>query len=116
MGVKRWLGLVFIGLLLLALGVAHVLRQLTATVDLPDPWEGIVNAITLQFLPFALRGFLAGALGAGLVVVGMWRLVHAVTEPLRATGAGEDQPLVEVIYQKRFLAKGPKVVAIGGGT
>jgi uncharacterized cofD-like protein len=36
-----------------------------------------------------------------------------VTEPFRVA---EDQPLVEVIYQKRFLARGPKVVAIGGGT
>ena len=27
-----------------------------------------------------------------------------------------DQPMVEVIYQKRFLARGPRVVAIGGGT
>jgi uncharacterized cofD-like protein len=27
-----------------------------------------------------------------------------------------DQPLVEVIYQKRFLARGPKIVVIGGGT
>ena len=26
-----------------------------------------------------------------------------------------DQPLVEVIYQKRFLARGPRIVAIGGG-
>src|SRR5438874_719271 len=116
MGVKRWLGLVFIGLLLLALGVAHVLRQVTATVDLGNPWQGIVDTVTLQFLPFVLRGLIAGVLGGGLVVVGMWRLILAVTSPLRATGAGEDQPLVEVIYQKRFLARGPKVVAIGGGT
>ena len=27
-----------------------------------------------------------------------------------------EQPMVEVIYQKRFLARGPRVVAIGGGT
>jgi uncharacterized cofD-like protein len=27
-----------------------------------------------------------------------------------------DQPLVEVIYQKRFLARGPRIVAVGGGT
>ena len=27
-----------------------------------------------------------------------------------------DQPMVEVIYQKRFLARGPRIVAIGGGT
>jgi uncharacterized cofD-like protein len=60
---------------------------------------------------------LAAAVGGGLVVVGMWRLIRAVTEPLLpASRPGEDQPLVEVIYQKRFLARGPKVVAIGGGT
>lgn len=116
MHVKRWLGLVFAGLLLLALGVAHVLRQITATVDLGVPWQGIVDAITLQFLPFIQRGLVAGVLGSALVVVGMWRLFLAVTEPLRPAGAAEDQPLVEVIYQKRFLARGPKVVAIGGGT
>jgi len=115
MGVKRWLGLVFIGLLLLALGVAHVLRQVTNTVDL-GVWQGVVDAITLQFLPFVLRGLLAGVVGGGLVVVGMWRLVRAVTDPLLVRQVGEDQPLVEVIYQKRFLAKGPKIVAIGGGT
>jgi uncharacterized cofD-like protein len=115
MGVKRWLGLVFIGLLLLALGVAHVLRQVTNTVDL-GAWQGVVDAITLQFLPFVLRGLLAGIVGGGLVVIGMWRLVRAVTDPLLVRQVGEDQPLVEVIYQKRFLAKGPKIVAIGGGT
>ena len=31
-------------------------------------------------------------------------------------GGEGDQPLVEVIYQKRFLARGPRIVAIGGGT
>ena len=40
--------------------------------------------------------------------------MRAVTDPLRAPDA--DQPLVEVIYQKRFLARGPRIVAIGGGT
>ena len=34
--------------------------------------------------------------------------------PFRPVDA--DQPLVEVIYQKRFLARGPRIVAIGGGT
>jgi uncharacterized cofD-like protein len=55
-----------------------------------------------------------GSIGIALVVLGMVRVVRAVTEPLRP--ADEDQPLVEVIYQKRFLAKGPRVVALGGGT
>jgi hypothetical protein len=116
MHVKRWLGLAFVGLLVLALGVAHVLRQATQDVALGEPLQTIVDTVTLQFLPFALRGLLAGAAGGLLVLIGMWRLFLAVTEPLRPAGAAEDQPLVEVIYQKRFLARGPKVVAIGGGT
>src|SRR5579862_2730847 len=117
MGVKRWLGLVFIGLLLLALGTAHVIRQVTPGLD-PSSTVGIVvNIVTLQFLPFILRGLAAGATGAVLVLFGMWRLIRAVTDPLRTAGTGVRQPpLVEVIYQKRFLARGPKIVAIGGGT
>ena len=35
-------------------------------------------------------------------------------DPLQRDGG--DQPLVELIYQKRFLARGPRIVAIGGGT
>jgi uncharacterized cofD-like protein len=73
--------------------------------------------VTLQFLPYPLRGLLVGLLGAGLVVLGAVRLVRAFTEPFRpTTGTAADQPLVEVIYQKRFLARGPRIVAIGGGT
>jgi len=116
MGVKRWLGLVFLGLLLLALGAAHVIRQVTPDLEPGSTAETIVNLVTLQFLPFPLRGLIAGSLGAALVVIGMWRLIRALTDPLLAAAPGEEQPLVQVIYQKRFLARGPKVVAIGGGT
>jgi uncharacterized cofD-like protein len=117
MGVKRWLGLTFIGLLLLALGTAHVIRQITPDLDPGSTAGTIVNIVTLQFLPFILRGLVAGGLGAALVGIGMWRFIRNVTDPLLpGTGSADDQPLVEVIYQKRFLARGPKVVAIGGGT
>jgi uncharacterized cofD-like protein len=112
-GVKRWLGLVFVGLLLLALGVAHTLRQLSGDLEPGGVAQTIVDAITLQFLPFPLRGVIAGLVGVTCLGIGAWRLALALTSPLRAA---EDQPLVEVIYQKKFLARGPKVVAIGGGT
>jgi uncharacterized cofD-like protein len=112
-GVKRWLLVVFAGLLLIALGTAHVIRQVTPTLQPGSAADTIVSIVTLGFLPFWLRGFLAGAAGAILVAIGSWRVLLAVTQPLRAD---EDQPLVEVIYQKRFLARGPRVVAIGGGT
>ncbi|HEY2887580.1 MAG TPA: gluconeogenesis factor YvcK family protein, partial [Candidatus Limnocylindrales bacterium] len=112
-GVKRWLGLVFVGLLLLALGVAHTLRQLSGDLEPGGFAQTVIDAVTLQFLPFPLRGGLVGLVGVACVGVGAWRLALALTSPLRAA---EDQPLVEVIYQKKFLARGPKVVAIGGGT
>ncbi len=113
-GVKRWLLVVFLGLLLLALGVAHVIRQVTADLQPEGALGAVIDAVTLQFLPYALRGLIAGGAGVLLVMVGGIRVVRAVTEPLRAVD--EAQPLVEVIYQKRFLAKGPRVVALGGGT
>ncbi|OGO55476.1 MAG: hypothetical protein A2V84_03085 [Chloroflexi bacterium RBG_16_70_13] len=113
-GVKRWLLVVFLGLLLLALGVAHVIRQVSQDLDPGGPAGVLIDAVTLQFLPYALRGLVVGAIGVAVVLLGVARVVRAVTEPLRP--ADEDQPLVEVIYQKRFLARGPRVVALGGGT
>ena len=112
-GVKRWLLLMFVGLLLLALGVAHVLRQLSVGLEPGSAIQTIVDLVTLQFLPFWLRGALFGGLGAALFLYGAWRLAQALTEPLRMD---EETPIADVIYQKRFLARGPRIVAIGGGT
>jgi uncharacterized cofD-like protein len=113
-GVKRWLLLSFAGLLLLAVGVAHALRQLMIDLQ-PDGAAGIVlDALTLQFLPYQARGLIAGALGALLFLAGAYRLVRALVDPFALWD--RDQPMVEVIYQKRFLARGPRIVAIGGGT
>ena len=113
-GVKRWLLLSFSGLVLLALGVAHALRQVT--VDLkPDGIAGLVtDLLTLQFLPYQARGVIAGSVGAALFLAGAYRLVRALVDPFALWD--RDQPMVEVIYQKRFLARGPRIVAIGGGT
>ena len=113
-GVKRWLLLAFAGLLLLALGLAHVLRQLTATLDPTDPAQAVLSALTFQFLPYQARGILLGGLGVGLFVLGAYRLVRALIDPFALWD--REQPMVEVIYQKRFLARGPRIVAIGGGT
>jgi uncharacterized cofD-like protein len=113
-GVKRWLVVVFAGLLLLAVGFAHFLRQITRDFAPTGLAGGVIDLLTLQFLPFALRGFIAMTVGVGLVAIGCYRTVRVLTDPLRSTDP--DQPLVELIYQKRFLARGPRIVAIGGGT
>ncbi len=113
MGVKRWLLLVFAGMLLLALGSAHVIRQVTQDFHPGGAVQTVVDVVTLQFLPFPLRGFIAAVAGVSLILVGAWRLAVALTRPLRTD---EETPLADVIYQKKFLARGPRIVAIGGGT
>ena len=113
-GVKRWLLVVFVGLLLLALAFAHLLRQVTRGLEPGGIAGSIIDVLTLQFLPFPLRGLIVGGIGVALVAVGSVRIIRAFMDPFRSSDG--DQPLVEVIYQKRFLARGPRIVAIGGGT
>ncbi|HEY6013119.1 MAG TPA: gluconeogenesis factor YvcK family protein [Candidatus Limnocylindrales bacterium] len=113
-GIKRWLLVLFTGLLLLSLAFAHFLRQVTHDLTPGGIAGSVLDLLTLQFLPLAVRGFLVGAAGVVLVVIGAYRTVRALMGPFQRTDA--DQPLVELIYQKRFLARGPRIVAIGGGT
>jgi uncharacterized cofD-like protein len=113
-GVKRWLIVVFVGLLLLALAFAHMLRQATRDLAPGGPVGTAIDTLTLHFLPYPVRGLIVAAVGLGIVVVGAVQLGRALTDPFRSDEAG--QPLVELIYQKRFLARGPRIVAIGGGT
>jgi len=112
-GIKRWLLVVFAGLLLLALGVAHLIRQATQDIQPGGLAGALIDLVTLQFLPFQLRGLVVAVAGVALVGVGAYKVVRALTDPFRSAS---DEPLVELIYQKRFLARGPRIVAIGGGT
>jgi uncharacterized cofD-like protein len=104
----------FAGLLVLSLAFAHFLRQVSRGLEPGGLAGAIIDVLTLQFLPFAVRGLVAAALGVALVGLGAYRAIRALTDPLQG-GVGS-QPLIELIYQKRFLAKGPRIVAIGGGT
>jgi uncharacterized cofD-like protein len=111
-GVKRWLVVTFLGLLLIALAVAALLRFVLADRPAADPLHDLIALLTLQALPPELRWPLPLALGMILFVYGGWRLVRALVEPYRASS----EPLAEVLYQRRLRARGPRVVAIGGGT
>ena len=113
-GVKRWLAVVFLGELGLALGLAFVLRQVYRDAVLVEPYQSIVSAITLQFLPYWLRALILASVGVAIFAFAAWKVVTVLMGPFRSDDEG--RPLVEVIYQKRFLARGPRVVALGGGT
>ena len=66
-GIKRWLVVVFAGLLLLAVAFAHFLRQVTRDLEPTGLAGALIDLLTLQFLPFEWRGFVAGSVGVALV-------------------------------------------------
>ena len=50
-GVKRWLGVAFVGLTALALAGALAIRQLYREVEVEGPVQALIYVVTLQFLP-----------------------------------------------------------------
>ena len=77
MGIKRWLGVVFIGELSLALGGAFALRQLYRDTDVSGPFQATIYLATLQFLPYIARGIILGSLGAALFLAGSILVIQA---------------------------------------
>lgn len=114
MGVKRWIFLSVVGIFLVSAGIAllagvevlsvverWVVRQAFAlTGGLP---VGIVDAVAAVTL----------LLGVSLIAIGF----RQTNRSLIGTLVPEAVPrLAEVVYEKRSKRRGPKVVAIGGGT
>jgi uncharacterized cofD-like protein len=111
-GVSGWLLVVFLGELLLALAGALVIRQLFREVPADSPAGQAFNLASLQFLPDWMRPVVVLGIGIAIFLWGLRRLMGVLLEPFPA----HTQPLVELVYQKRSLARGRRIVAIGGGT
>ncbi|HSH21481.1 MAG TPA: gluconeogenesis factor YvcK family protein, partial [Candidatus Caenarcaniphilales bacterium] len=111
-GIKRWLLAVFVGELLLAVAAGLVIRQIYRDVPADAPEAALFDLLSLQFLPLALRPVVLIGAGVLIFVYGTWRLMNVLIEPFRE----REEPLVELLYQRRSRARGPRIVAIGGGT
>ena len=109
MHLKRWLVLVFIGILVLGLGAAVFVRDLYRSTgdDIP-----IIYALTGAWMPPELRAAIFASIGLAVTAVGVWGLMRSVVSPFVSRG----NSVMEVLYTKRYLARGPRIVAIGGGT
>ena len=108
MHLKRWIALLLLGLVGLSLGITYLFVELYRTVPLPAE----AAPVTLQFLPRPARAALFIALGALMVFWAMWRLNKSILDTVTPSGGD----LVDQIYNYRYRARGPKIVAIGGGT
>jgi uncharacterized cofD-like protein len=109
MHIKRWLGAVLVGLTILALGAAILLIEVYRRfiVEFPD-----IAALLGAGLEREIRGAIVITVGVVLTAFGLWKLMHSVVSPFVATG----DSVMEVLYTKRYLARGPRIVALGGGT
>lgn len=110
MHIKRWLLLLLVGVAVMGLGFGYFLREVYVSYTFPD-W---VYYITLQFLPRLLRGMLFVSASLGIILFAIWKLnqslLSAFIKPER------NESIVDIIYNHRYLRRGPKIVAIGGGT
>ncbi len=108
--IKRWLLLLMFSELVLVLGAAYALKEIYQTATLPHQFY----YITLQFLPYWARAVVFGLLGVGLLVFSYLKLTQSVLGPFLPGVSASS--LVEVIHAFRLRGRGPRIVAIGGGT
>lgn len=90
MRVKRWILLCCFGIILCSMGFVLTITEIQKT-----------------------SGSLIVLLGAGFVAVSIRKIIKSVVTVLLPSRESE---LVNIMYQKRYLERGPRIVAIGGGS
>ncbi len=108
-GVKRWLILFLFGITLLSLALAFVLVDVYHSTDLP----GVTYYLTLQFLPHLARAIVVGIIGVAALSIAAYQLSRSIFSPFTRRGS---KPMAQALVEHRQRERGPKVVAIGGGT
>src|SRR4030081_2461133 len=108
--IKRWLLLLMAAELVLVLGVAYALKEIYQAAKLPSEFYWI----TLQFLPYWARAVIFGLLGVGLLLFSYLKIKQSVLGPFLPVNS--TSIIVEVIHAFRLRGRGPRIVAIGGGT
>jgi uncharacterized cofD-like protein len=110
MHIKRWLLLLLAGVAIMGLGFGYFLREVYVNYTFP----AFVYYATLQFLPRYARGALFVTAALGIISFAVWKLnqslLSAFIKPER------NESIVDIIYNHRYLRRGPKIVVIGGGT
>jgi uncharacterized cofD-like protein len=109
--VKRWFMVTLAGVVLIALGLAIWVRLMPvrSLVEFAD--NGLMNVA--KVVPNRVSGPIVLASGFFLLFWGQMRSLKAVSGALSPQG---DKTLLEMLISKRRRSRGPKIVAIGGGT
>ncbi|MCH6555204.1 MAG: YvcK family protein [Chloroflexi bacterium] len=112
MHIKRWLALMIIGVAIMTFGLAYIMREAYIS---GFTFPGFVYYLTLQFIPRYIRGVTLMVSAGGLIIYAFWKLNHSIVSAVMPSRNG-NKSIVNMIYNQRALRRGPKIVAIGGGT
>ena len=102
LGIKRWIVLLIFGIFLTAMGISIGASALSG-----EP--GITDATSV---PVSVMVGLLVLAGLSASLIALFRLNRVLLSPYVTPG----KPVVEVVARHRRLGRGPKIVAIGGGT
>lgn len=120
-GVKRWLSLALPGLLILGMGIGLLRRgEGVDILRIPNRILTLIAArsgipLWTDAGPFVL---IAGLVFTGIGTIWLVYCVRHLTHALSPSGAkhGSVTGLVDRVFRAKYLAQGPRIVAIGGGT
>lgn len=118
--IKRWLLVFVLGLLIIVLGIDYLFVDLYRKVGFPKGWMSeLVYHTTLQDIPRGIRGALFLAIGVGAIWLALRHLNKVIISVMNhptghASGAGAT--VIGAVAQQKMLLRGPRIVAIGGGT
>lgn len=108
-GLKRWLVLATLAMVIANLGIGLMLADYYRVQPLPE----VFFYLTLQFVPRLTRGLLLLGAGIGL---GAFAWLGFSQSLIGSLLPGHHRPVVRTVVERNYLAAGPRVVAIGGGT
>lgn len=109
MKLKRWLLIAFVGAFLFLNGFSRLLNLQDFNLHIN---ETIDNLFAHKLSPWLLAGFFI-VVGLALVYYGIRQWMRSI---VAAVSPGDGQRLIEVIYERRQLDRGYRLVVIGGGT
>lgn len=105
--VKRWFALILLGTLLITVGIL-ILMDMTPISYTMEFVKKVANKVSTEWIAFLLC-----VLGAALFFKG-WQKTNLSIMDL--DGEKDKINLLENLYRRRKLNRGPKIVAVGGGT
>lgn len=110
-GVKRWVAVILIGTTLVGLGFAVLILDLYRNAP-GNWWAPLMRFLSLQYLDRWVRALIFGGIGLATILVGTAGLNRALLKPFLRPGT----TLLDTVTAYRKKERGPRIVAIGGGT